>query len=217
MKSTKFVSLLVLLALLTMGIQPTFAHVIGPNSPISHIPLADEPIVDEPVISTVETQEWVQGPGELGGRYVTVTKVLLSQTATVRVPQPGLPAIQTNVQPDWVVYSGDYVMTMERWLRNSPDWLGRSWVDAGGSTATNVTAQEIRVSGTHWYGGSGCNSQGPNFSGTNYNTTSVSAQTAQNLFGGNQYHCVKSGTHQAKINGSWPFWVTGQEGPTAYW
>ena len=217
MMSKKHVAILLLAVLLAAGIRPVFAQVNADHFFRPDAPQGDEPLLDEPTITILELQEWVQGSDQLPGRYVTSQRVVLTQNASSPIRRPGLPEIWPNEHTDDVVYSGSYVMTMSRWLQNTPDWLGRPWVNAGGSTTTNVTTEEIRVRGTHYWGGSGCNNAGPNFSGTGYNTTSVSAQTTPALFGGNQWHCVKGGEHQAKINGWWPFWVTGQEGPTAYW
>lgn len=218
MKGLRIGIIFVLSVVLMLGVRQTFAQSDTPNDTSQEDLFFDKgPFFDEPIVNHSEARLWVENATGTQGKYVTVEKVELVQSAVLEMAARGLPQTWTHSQTDDIVYSGNYVMTMVRWLKNQPDWLGRPRVSAGGSTTTNVTAEELRVHGTHYWGASGCNNSGLSYTGYDYNTISVSRETQPALMGGNQWHCVKNGEHKAKINGDWPFWVEGQEGPTAYW
>ncbi|PKO21646.1 MAG: hypothetical protein CVU38_13625 [Chloroflexi bacterium HGW-Chloroflexi-1] len=200
MYKLRLFSVFVLLALLlSAALSPALAQEAVPMSANS-----SAVVLDVPIEKTTITWELVKGVGGAQDRLMPVTTVELIQKATVKA------AKSAGIQP-----KDSYTFTMERRLVGTPYWGSRYFVAAGGYTMSNVTAQELRVSGDHRYGSGQCNNPALNYTGYAYNTTKVDAQQNAMLFSSGLLHCVVNGKHAAKINDWWPLWKEGQTGPNA--
>jgi hypothetical protein len=204
MYPNKVVSISISLAvLISIVLSATMVQAIGPTSPD-----APSVVANAPIERTYTTTERVKGTGGAPDRFVEVTIVELSQKVTVRAAQP------MGMRSGAPLKLDDYTFTMERRLVNTPSGQYR-YVAAGGYTESDVTAQELRVAGSHTYGSGQCNNSALNFAGYAYNQTIVDAQQSAIQFGSGLLHCVVSGFHAAKVDNTWPLWVEGQTGPEA--
>jgi len=197
------VMVLVLFLLLASPSQPALAGEDPPPTPVE---------IGTPVQSV--TTRWVM----VDDVRLPVTVVHVSQTASTKPSRQG--GIVPNLSDTRT--SGSYSMTMVRWLRNSPDWLGRPWVDGGGETKTNVTAAQLHLKGRQMYGNPGNCTSGVNWyqPADAYNTKSLKGQVPYKvMFASGLQHCIRNGEHGAKFPGLtyWTFWYTGQTGPFVTW